>query len=143
MAQFTRVNGDFYPVLNLDVFSYSNPGVNAVSANVAVQPQGPKLDFLTISAGSGNSFSSTQANVIFDTIQQLATVYIYEYTNPGTDAISFAVYPAGAWSNVDPSGGSLTPANLVSAVNTALTSASLTAGCSGTRTATFTTPTGE
>ena len=32
MAQFTRANGDFYPVLRLDATGYTNPGVNAVQS---------------------------------------------------------------------------------------------------------------
>jgi hypothetical protein len=31
------------------------------------------------------------------TIQQLATVYLYEYTDTSNDTLAFAVYPTGAW----------------------------------------------
>jgi hypothetical protein len=30
-------------------------------------------------------------------IQQLATIYIYEYTDTTNDTLAFAVYPVGAW----------------------------------------------
>jgi hypothetical protein len=30
-------------------------------------------------------------------IQQLATIYIYEYTDTSNDTLAFAVYPTGAW----------------------------------------------
>ena len=73
MAQFTKSNGDLLPVLNLDYPAYTNSGANAVSTANTVQPQGPKLDFFTI------------------------TVYIYEFTTAGPDTLAMAVYPTGAW----------------------------------------------
>ena len=134
MAQFTRTNGDFYPVLNLDYPAYTNAGVNAIDSGYVVQPQGPKLDFMTITAASGTHFSATQANVIIETVQQLATIYVYEYTNTTSDTFAFATYPTGAWS-VDGSAG----ANVVAAVNAALTNASVANTTTGTNAATFTT----
>ena len=133
MAQFTKVNGDFLPVLHLDSPSYTNSGLNAVATAQTVQPQGPKLDFFTITAASSGAFSGAQVNVIVQTVQQLATVYIYEFTTAGPDTIAFAVYPTGAWS-VDGSEGS----NVVAAVNAALTAAGLANTTTGTATAAFT-----
>ena len=133
MAQFTKTNGDFLPVLHLDSPAYTNSGLNAVATAQTVQPQGPKLDFFTISAASSGAFTGTQVNVIVETVQQLATVYIYEFTTAGPDTIAFAVYPTGAWS-VDGSAG----ANVVAAVRTALTAASVANAVTGTATATFT-----
>lgn len=133
MAQFTKVNGDFQGVLNLDVPAYTNNGLNALSTGVTVQPQGPKLDYFTISAASTTGFSGAQVNVIVQTVQELATIYIYEYTDASTDTIAFAVYPTGAWS-VNGSNG----ANVVAAVNTALTNAGLANTTTGTASATFT-----
>jgi hypothetical protein len=97
MAQFTRANGDFYPVFHLDASSYSNPGVNAVSSGVTVQPQGPKLDFFTI-ALADIAANTTLANIAMLTVQQNAVVYIYEFTDTTTDTLAVAVYPTGAWS---------------------------------------------
>ena len=37
MAQFTRANGDFYPVLRLDATGYTNPGVNAVQSAATIR----------------------------------------------------------------------------------------------------------
>lgn len=96
MAQFTRANGDFYPVFHMDASSYTNPGVNAVSSAVTVQPQGPKLDFFTI-ALAGVAANTTLANIAMLTIQQNAVVYIYEFTDTTTDTLAVAVYPTGAW----------------------------------------------
>lgn len=133
MAQFTKVNGDFLPVLHLDSPSYTNSGLNAVATAQTVQPQGPKLDFFTITAASSGAFSGAQVNVIVQTVQQLATVYIYEFTTAGPDTIAFAVYPTGSWS-VDGSEG----ANVVAAVNAALTAAGIANTTTGTATAAFT-----
>jgi hypothetical protein len=99
MAQFTRVNGDFYPVLNLDAMEYSNPGVNATSDDKTVQPQGPKLEFFKI-VMADIAANTTVAFQSINTIQQLATIYIYEFNDAATDELHLAVYPVGAWTTV-------------------------------------------
>jgi hypothetical protein len=95
MAQFTRVNGDLKPVLHLDAASYTNTGVNALTSAATVQPQGPKLDFFTATANG--ALTTTQVTSAVQSIQQLATIYIYEYTDASNDTLAFAVYPVGAW----------------------------------------------
>lgn len=95
MAQFTRTNGDYLPVINFDSPSYTNAGVNAVTSGATVQPQGPKLDFFTATFDA--ALTTTQLNTAIQTIQQLATIYIYEYTDTTDDTLAFAVYPVGAW----------------------------------------------
>jgi hypothetical protein len=137
MAQFTKVNGDYQQVFHLDSPGYTNNGLNATSANVVVQPQGPKLDFITITASGSSSFSGTQVNVMVETVQQLATIYLYQYSNTAPDTFAFACYPAGAWSNVDPSGSLTSPANVVAAINAALTAAGVANTTAGTLGATF------
>jgi hypothetical protein len=122
MAQFTRVNGDFKQVLWLDAPDYTNTGVNAVTSAVTVQPQGPKLDFFTLTGNGSQIADNIQAT--FQTIQQLATIHIYEYTNATDDTLAIAVYPTGAW----------TTATLDAAFANAWTSANVAA----TATATFT-----
>jgi hypothetical protein len=122
MAQFTRVNGDYKQVLWLDAPEYTNTGVNAVQSALTVQPQGPKLDFFTLTGNGSQIADNIQA--AFQTIQQLATVYIYEYTNATDDTLAVAVYPTGAWS----------VASLDAAFANAWTSANVTAAA----TATFT-----
>ena len=96
MAQFTRVNGDYKQVLWLDAPDYTNSGVNAVTSAVTVQPQGPKLDFFTLT-GNGSQIADN-IQTIFQTVQQLATIHIYEYTNATDDTLAIAVYPTGGWS---------------------------------------------
>ena len=41
--------------------------------------------------------TTTQLNVAIQTIQQLATIYIYEYTDDTNDTLAVAVYPVAAW----------------------------------------------
>lgn len=146
MAQFTRTNGDYQPVVVLDApvgatagTAGWNNGVNAVISGATVQPQGPKLDYFTITADTGSAFSTTQVNVIVQTVQQLSTIYIYEYNNNGAsaDSIAFAVYPTGSW-YVDNSGPQGANSNVVLAVNTALTNAGVANTTTGTASATFT-----
>ena len=120
MAQFTRVNGDFKQVLWLDAPDYTNTGVNAVTSAVTVQPQGPKLDFFTLTGNGSQIADNIQA--AFQTIEQLATIHIYEYTNATDDTLAIAVYPTGAW----------TVASLDAAMANAWTSANVTAAASAT-----------
>ena len=123
MAQFTRTNGDFQQVLWLDAPSYTNEGsTSAVDSAVTVQPQGPKLDFFTIT-GNGSQIADN-INAVFQTVQQLATVYIYEYTNATDDTLAVALYPTGAW----------TTTTLDNALSNAWTSANVSVAA----TATFT-----
>jgi hypothetical protein len=126
MAQFTKSNGDLLPVLNLDYPAYTNSGANAVSTANTVQPQGPKLDFFTITATG--ALTGTQVNLIIQATQQLATVYIYEYTDTTNDTLAMAVYPTGAW----------TTATLDTAVEAALTAGGVSNTVTTTATATFT-----
>ena len=126
MAQFTKANGDLLPVLNLDYPAYTNSGANAVSTANTVQPQGPKLDFFTITATG--ALTGTQVNLIIQATQQLATVYIYEYTDTTNDTLAMAVYPVGAW----------TTTTLDTAVEAALTAGGVANTVTTTATATFT-----
>jgi len=110
MAQFTRTNGDYLPVINYDSPAYTNSGVNAVTSGATVQPQGPKLDFFTIALASLATNGTVLAECI-NVIQQKAVIYMYEVTDTGTDTIAFACYPTGAWTTGDldtATGGSTT-----------------------------------
>jgi hypothetical protein len=122
MAGFTRVNGDYLPVAVYDAQSYTNPGaVNSVSTGLTVQPQGPKLQFFTVTATG--ALSATQVNTVVQTVQQLATIYMYEYTDAANDTLAMAVYPVNAWT--------------AAAIDTALTAAGVT-GTTTSDSATFT-----
>ena len=103
MAQFTKANGDFLPVLHMDSASYTNSGLNAVASGATVQPQGPKLEYYTVTfTGSGTTGAQILAAV--ETIQQLSTVYIYEFTTASDDTLAVAAYPVGAWGDVTATG---------------------------------------
>jgi len=100
MAIQTRVHGDSLPVFEIDQLN----GPGAVSTGVAVQLQGPKLDFFKIiatnSSGAvdiaGEMGTGGAVEVILRTIEQLATVHLYQ-VEATTGQISVAVYPTGAW----------------------------------------------
>jgi len=126
MAQFTKTNGDLLPVINYDSPSYTNSGANAVTSAATVQPQGPKLDFFTVTATG--ALTGTQVNLIIQATQQLATVYLYEYTDDTNDTLAMAVYPTGAW----------TTGTLDTAIEAVLTAASLSNSLTTTASATFT-----
>ena len=126
MAQFTKTNGDLLPLINYDSPAYTNSGANAVTSAATVQPQGPKLDFFTITATG--ALTGTQVNLIIQATQQLATVYLYEYTDTTNDTLAMAVYPTGAW----------TTTTLDTAIEAVLTAASLSNSVTTTATATFT-----
>jgi hypothetical protein len=97
MAQFPRVNGDLLPVLNYDSGSYVNSGPNAVQSGATVQPQGPALAFFTVT-GDG-ALTGTQVTYAIRSIEQLATVHIYEFIddNEGGATLGVAIYPIDAW----------------------------------------------
>lgn len=122
MASFPRVNGDLLPVAVYDAQSYTNPGaINSVSSALTVQPQGPKLQFFTVTATG--ALTGTQVATIVQTVQQLATIYMYEYTDASNDTFAMAVYPVDAWT--------------ASAIDTAIAAAGVT-GTTTTASATFT-----
>jgi len=99
MAQFTKVHGDFKQLMNYDAPTYTVGSLNAITANVTVQPQGPKLDFFTIT-GNGTQVLDN-ISTVFQTVQQLATVHIYEFSDAGDDdSLAIAIYPTGAWTTV-------------------------------------------
>ena len=122
MAQINRVHGDFKPIMNVDAPDYTVGAVNAVTSGATVNAAGPKLDFGTITFTGAASPSTADVKKAIDTIQQLATVYIYEFTEVGdnTDTLAVAVYPTGAWGFAN--GGSLDVA-LTAALGYAVTTA--------------------
>ena len=98
MAQFNRVNGDAQPVFALDV--QNGPvAPSASTAGTPVQPQGPKLDFFSVTANvtlAAQSGVNEYVSNVIQSVQQTSTVAMYQVD--GTQ-ISFAVYPTGAFAN--------------------------------------------
>ena len=119
MAETTRVHGDFNPVMNYDAGSYTVGAVNAYTSGVTVQPQGPKLDYATITF-TGSSTTGAQVKAAIDTIQQLATVYLYQFNTNTNDSLAVAFYPTGAWGDVTATGGTTLDAQLTTAVGEAV-----------------------
>lgn len=130
MAGFTKTNGTTQPVFNLDVRNGSIAGTANIAAQGPVQPQGPKLDFFSLtanaslaSAGNVNGY----INNIFQAIQSGAgianggaggTVAMYQ-VDPTTPAVlNIAIYPTGAY----------TTATLVAAAQTANATGGLNIG---------------
>lgn len=119
MAEVTRAHGDFKPQMNFDAAEYTVGSINAVTSAATVQPQGPKLDFATITF-TGSSTTGAQIKAAIDTIQQLATVYLYEFTTDTNDTLAVAFYPTGAWGDVTATGGTTLDAQLTSACGEAV-----------------------
>ena len=120
MSQFTRTNGDLLPQINYDADSYTNAGVNAVQSAVTVQPAGPVLQFGTFTSTVGH-LTGAEVTTAIQTIQQLATIMMYEFTTGGTyDTIAFATYPVGAW---DWANGGSADVAITAALNSAGTTA--------------------
>jgi len=113
MAFITPVSGGSQPVFATDVLN----GPVAQGANIAAQGPvnfaGPKYDFFTVTATASvaaqGGVNQYVANVI-QAVQQTATVAIFQVASNAT-SLSFAVYPAGAY----------TTATFVAAVQTANT----------------------
>jgi hypothetical protein len=85
--------------MNYDAPDYTVGSVNAVTSAATVQPQGPKLEFGTITFTGAATPSGADILTTINTIQQLATIYMYEFTEVGdnTDTLAVAVYPVEAW----------------------------------------------
>lgn len=120
MTQFTKVNGDFKPLINYDSPAYTNTGVNAVTSAATVQPQGPKLEYYTVTF-DGTGTTGAQVLAAIETIQQLSIVYIYEFTTASNDTLAVAAYPVGAWGDVTATGDGTLDAALTAAVGEAVT----------------------
>jgi hypothetical protein len=83
----------------------SMTALTMVTVGETVQPQGPKLDFFTLTIVDSAYEQAMQS------LQQLATVHLYKAAS--ATSLHVAVYPVGAWSTatlVSASGGIITAA---------------------------------
>ena len=119
MAQFTKANGDFLPVMNMNTGSYTNSGLNAVTSGATVQPQGPKLQYATVTF-TGTGTTGAQILAAVNAIQQLATIYIYEFTTASDDTLAVAFYPVNAWGDVTATGAGTLDQAITDAVGEAV-----------------------
>ena len=130
MAVFTQTNGTTQPVFNLDVRNGSIAGTANIRASGPVQPQGPKLDFFSLTA---NASLASAGNVngylqnVFQAIQSGAgitdggaggTVAMYQVDPADAAVLNIAIYPTGAY----------TTATLVAAAQTANATGGLNIG---------------
>lgn len=100
MAYTTRTHGDFQPVMNVDTANYTVGAANAVTSGSTVQMAGPRLNFFTLEGANIDNASTESGNValLIQTVQQLATIHTFEWTDAGSNGtIALSVYPAGAW----------------------------------------------
>jgi hypothetical protein len=103
MAIFTRVKGDFKPVVVMDqgvgAAAGVSSGINAVVSGATVNPAGPKLDFGTITFTGKATPSDADLEKAINVIQTRAVIAMYEFTEVGdaTDTLAVATFPTGAW----------------------------------------------
>ena len=112
MATLTPVSGGSQPVLHMDVGNTVLQTANIASAG-PVQPQGPKLDFFSLTAnaslaneGGANEYVANVLNAIQngttatvdgrDVLIGGATVAFYQ-VGPSPAVINLAVYPTGTY----------------------------------------------
>ena len=96
MASITRSNGDVQPVFALDTRNGKIAPATA-TAGTPVNPQGPKLDFFTLTANTtvaGEQGVSEYVDAVLKAVQQTATIATYQVD---ATLISLAVYPTGAY----------------------------------------------
>ena len=96
MAIFAATNGTLQPVFNFD--TQNGPIAGATSlAGLPVQPQGPKLDFFTITANASLNTTGNTGGYLANVMQQiqtLGTVGVYQVDGA---QLSIGVYPTGAY----------------------------------------------
>ena len=114
MAYFPPMHGDSQPVFALDINNGAQTG--QISSAALVQPQGPKLDFFKViienvsnqaqdlrnqlgnaNGGGTGVFNPGAVNQINQAIQRTATIAIYQVEADTSGQISYAIYPAGAY----------------------------------------------
>jgi hypothetical protein len=106
MAGFTRTSGDFQPVVVMDSGTTAsapgaghNTGINTVTSGASVNVAGPKLDFGTVTFTGNATVSGASLAIAIQTIQQKATIAVYEFTtnSSNTATLALATYPTGGW----------------------------------------------
>lgn len=118
MSSQTKYHGDLQPVANYDARSYTVGDLNAVTSAATVQIQGPKMDFATVTFDG--AVTGDQVAAAITAIQQLAVVYLYEYTDASNDTLAVAFYPTAAWGDVTATGAGTLDAAITAAVGEAV-----------------------
>ena len=130
MAQFTKTNGTTQPVFRLDVANGSIGGTANIAAQGSVQPQGPKLDFFSLTANASLASAGNVNGYINNILQAIqsgagivgggagGTVAMYQVTPSAPAVLNIAIYPTGAY----------TTAQIVAAAQTANATGGLNIG---------------
>jgi hypothetical protein len=111
MAYFPPANGDAQPVYALDINNGPQEGV--ITSAALVQMAGPKLDFFGVVVQNGsqqnidlqNQLGNVTSGVftpgvivqLNQSIQNTATIAMYQVEAASAGQISYAVYPSGAY----------------------------------------------
>lgn len=96
MAIFTRTNGDAQQVFAIDTQNGPQTPGTALGG-LPVQPQGPKLDFFTVTANANlelNGGVNGAVSNVLQAIQQLSTVALYQVDG---NVLSVGLYPTGQY----------------------------------------------
>jgi hypothetical protein len=129
MAQFTRTSGDFQPVVVMDSNTSAtspgagwNSGINTVVSGVTVNAAGPKFDFGTVTFTGNATVSGASLAIAIQTIQQEATIAMYEFTtnSSNTATLALATFPTGG---IDYTNGGGLDVALTAALGYAVTTA--------------------
>lgn len=112
MPTFNRFSGDAQPVFALDINNGSQTG-NIGSTAALVQMAGPKLDFFKVLVKDGSDgaidlrdqlggyassvFNPGLVQQLTQAVQTVATVALYQVEGDANGQISYAVYPADAF----------------------------------------------
>ena len=111
MAVFNPANGDAQPVFALDINNGAQQGL--ITSAALVQMAGPKLDFFKVIVQNGsqqnidlqNQLGNVTSGVftpgvivqLNQSIQETATIAMYQVEAASAGQISYAVYPSGAY----------------------------------------------
>jgi hypothetical protein len=106
MASFPKTNGSTQPVFALDVRDGSIAQTADLSLQGPVQPQGPKLDFFSLTANANIALQGGVNGYVGNVLSAIqngttdagagGTVAMYELASNGT-TLNLAIYPTGAY----------------------------------------------
>ena len=106
MASFTRTHGNAQQVMHMDTDNGALSG--ALGADALVNSAGPAYDFFALVVENNSNQAIDLQNeldtnevveIVLRTIQQTATVAMYQVEDTTAGQISLAVYPQGAYTN--------------------------------------------
>ena len=102
MAFITKVNGTTQPVFAIDVQNGTIANTANIAAQGPVQMAGPKLEFFSLTANSslgvsGAANATGYINNVLQSIQQTATIAMYQVTPTAPAVLNIALFPVGAY----------------------------------------------